>query len=490
MRHLIAEQVLLQEGLSAAHIEIRDDGTIRRIRTIDAGDTHHQAAIVRAREVSAGSGIELLGSRQVLLPGAVDTSVRLSEPGRSRWEGFTTGTMAAALGGVTTLIDAPSGSLPPTTGVAALEAKRRAAAGKTYVDTGFFGGIVPGNTDELEPLWEAGALGFVAHLGGTGLPEFPRVSLIQLREAMQRVRRFGGLIAVHPEEEQSLSSAERGTRRGSRRIRSYSDWAAARPPAAELAGVHGIIDAVRETGCRTHVQEVTTVAAVEAIHGAQQEGLPLSAGTVAHYLCFAAEQIPDASAASFTAYPPIRSAAEREGLWDGLQEGILSVVASGHTPVTKDEKYRHRGDHLSGSRPGVSGLQVSFAAVASAAADRGIGLAEVSRWTATTPARLLGLPKGKITSGHRADFLIFDPEQTHVVSAGGLAHKNPITAYERYEIHGTVVGAVVGGTVLFNAQDATSALRSAGELIHNYGAPAQDSPKVHRRGHLRAVNAS
>ncbi|WP_120003721.1 allantoinase AllB [Nesterenkonia muleiensis] len=473
VRHLIADQVLLEGDVVPAHLEIDHSGAIRRITRLAAGQVSRQAAVVRARDVSGGAGMLVVRPGQIVLPGNVDTHVHINEPGRTSWEGFTTGTMAAALGGATTIVDMPLNSVPPTVDVPSLEFKREAAQGQTYVDVGFWGGIVPGNAEDLEPLWEAGVFGFKCFLLDSGVPEFPPVTPAQLREAMHRVKTFDGLVIVHAEDAKTIDTATTalGLRR---RVTRYAHWAATRPAEAEVTAIEGLLDAVRETGCRTHILHLAAAGALESIQQARDEGLPVTVETCPHYLCFEAEAVPD-GAAEFKCCPPIRDRGNREALWQGLQEGLIDMVVTDHSPATGEEKYRGAPD-LSQAWGGVSGLQVGFAAVASAARDRGIGLEQVSRWMAASTADLVGLSrKGRIAAGHDADFLLYDPAETHVVSAAGLAHKNPISAYDGHEIRGTVVGSILRGTQLFSAQDSSAMLLSAGTLLSGSG-PAARTP--------------
>ncbi len=166
-------RVATPEGLRAAAIHIAGE------RIADVGSFDEVAA-----------GVELVEAGDALVfPGLVDTHVHVNEPGRTEWEGFATATRAAAAGGVTTLLDMPLNSIPPTTGVAALDAKRAAALGRCAVDTGFLGGLVPGNAAELAPLHSAGVFGFKCFLCPSGVDEFPAMSPGELREAVPDARR-------------------------------------------------------------------------------------------------------------------------------------------------------------------------------------------------------------------------------------------------------------------------------------------------------------
>src|SRR5918993_2426046 len=149
--------------------------------------------------LTAGQVVEL-GDDVALLPGLVDTHVHVNEPGRTEWEGFATATRAAAAGGVTTILDMPLNSIPPTTDVAALEVKRKAAEPQAYVDVGFWGGAIPGNLGELRGLHDAGVFGFKCFLLHSGVDEFPHLRPADLDAYLETLRGFDGLMLVHAED--------------------------------------------------------------------------------------------------------------------------------------------------------------------------------------------------------------------------------------------------------------------------------------------------
>ena len=158
-----------------------------------------------------------LAADEVLLPGLVDTHVHVNEPGRTDWEGFATATRAAAAGGVTTILDMPLNSLPPTIDAAALAAKRAAAAGQIAVDVGFWGGAVPGSAGELPGLHRDGVFGFKVFLADSGVPEFPPLDRPGLDEVMARAAELGSLVIVHAEDAATLATAAEPHHHGNNR---------------------------------------------------------------------------------------------------------------------------------------------------------------------------------------------------------------------------------------------------------------------------------
>ncbi len=371
----------------------------------------------------------------VLLPGLVDTHVHVNEPGRTEWEGFASATRAAAAGGVTTIVDMPLNSLPPTVDVHALRAKRAAADGQCVVDVGFWGGAIPGNRDALQGLHDAGVFGFKCFLLDSGVPEFPPLGPAELAEHLTVLAGFDGLLLVHAEDGSAVGPAHGNT---------YRDFLASRPPQAEDLAIARVIEAARRTGARAHVVHLSSADAVPLIRQARRDGVRITAETCPHYLVFSAEEIPD-GATQYKCCPPIREADNRELLWRGLAEGVLDVVVSDHSPCTPDLKRLDAGD-FGLAWGGIAGLQLGLPAVWTEARRRGHTLVDVVRWMAEGPARLAGLPrKGRIAVGYDADFCVFAPDDTFVVDPATLRHKNPVTPYAGRPLAGVVRGTWLRG---------------------------------------------
>ncbi|TDD24658.1 allantoinase AllB [Kribbella turkmenica] len=369
----------------------------------------------------------VLAGDEVLMPGLVDSHVHVNDPGRTEWEGFTSATRAAAAGGVTTIIDMPLNSIPPTCDVPALELKRKTAASQAYVDVGFWGGAIPGNLAQLRPLHDAGVFGFKCFLLHSGVDEFPALDQAELEPVMREIAGFDGVLIVHAEDAHRIDQAPApdGT--------SYLAFLRSRPREAEGAAVARVIETARRTGCRVHILHVSSADVLPMIARARDNGVPITAETCPHYLTFTAEEIPD-GATQYKCCPPIREAANRELLWDGLRAGVIDLVVSDHSPSTADLKRLDTGD-FGVAWGGIASLQLGLPAVWTEARKRGFTLPDVARWMCQAP----GVPgKGRIEAGYDADFSMFAPEDTFVVDAGTLHHKNAITPYDGRTLDGVV----------------------------------------------------
>lgn len=389
---------------------------------------------------SALSGTEVLdlAPDEVLLPGLVDTHVHVNEPGRTDWEGFATATRAAAAGGVTTIVDMPLNCLPPTTDVAALTAKRDRAARAAFVDVGFWGGAVPGNTGELSAMHDAGVLGFKCFLIDSGVPEFPPLERAEFGRDLQVLAALDALMIVHAEDPGVIAAAP------APRGRRYADFLASRPPAAESEAIAGVIDAAARTGARVHILHLSDADALPMIAAARADGVRLSVETCPHYLTLDAEHVAD-GATAYKCCPPIRDAANQGRLWQGLSQGLIDIVVTDHSPSTPELKELASGD-FGLAWGGIASLQLGLALTWTHARARGFTLAQVSRWMSYAPAELVGLDrKGAIEAGRDADLAVFAPEQSFTVDPETLHHKNPITPYSGQHLTGLVRRTLLAG---------------------------------------------
>jgi len=428
-----SERVVLPQGVRPATIVVHDG------RIAAVGDYGERPA--GAREMDVGA--------QIVIPGLVDTHVHINDPGRAEWEGFEHATRAAAAGGVTTLVDMPLNSVPPTTSVAGLEKKREAARGRCYVDVGFWGGVVAGNALDLAPLAAAGVLGFKCFLTPSGVEEFGHVSEADLREALPLVAALHLPLLAHAELpallEDPLAPAD-GIARDPRR---YSTWLNSRPDASECAAIEMLARLAVEFGARIHIVHLATANALPAIRSARAAGAALTVETCPHYLTLAAEDIVD-GATAFKCAPPIRSRDNRERLWTALTAGAIDLIATDHSPAPPALKHLDDGDFVR-AWGGIASLQLGLSIVWTGAAERGIPVERVAAWLAERPARLAGLAtKGAIAVGRDADLVVWDPDQETIVDARSLQHRHPITPYDGRRLRGGVVTTILRGQTVFD----------------------------------------
>ncbi|QSQ23653.1 allantoinase AllB [Pyxidicoccus parkwayensis] len=390
------------------------------------------AAVVAPSEIPAGLPVTDVGDK-VVMPGVVDSHAHINEPGRTEWEGFETATRAAAAGGITTVVDMPLNSLPPTTTLDALKLKASTAEGRCMVDHAFWGGVIPGNADQLEALIDAGISGFKCFLCPSGVDEFPHSDRAVLDVAMPVLARRGVPLIVHAELESPV-------RRGAAQAdpRTYRGYLESRPKRWENDAIRMMVELARKHGTRVHIVHLSSAEALPILRDARREGLPVSVETCPHYLSFTAEEIQD-GATHFKCAPPIREADNRERLWTGLAQGDIELVVSDHSPCTPALKHLEKGD-FGAAWGGIASLQLSLPAVWTEARKRGLGLEQLVRWMCEAPAKLVGLEgvKGALVPGADADLVVFDAEASFPVEASRLLHRHPITPYAGRTLYGVV----------------------------------------------------
>jgi allantoinase len=392
--------------------------------------------------VPGGEVIDL-DDESVVMPGLVDTHVHINSPGRTEWEGFKNATLAAAAGGVTTLIDMPLNSIPPTTTLAGFKTKLETAANDCFVDVGFWGGVVPGNTAELAPMFEAGVVGFKCFLVPSGVDEFPHVTEEDLREAMPELTRLGALLIVHAE----LPGPMRDP---AGMADDYQTFLASRPREAENEAVQLMIRLSQEFGTRVHIVHLSSAEAVPMLREAQAAGVAITAETCPHYLHFAAEEVP-AGATEFKCCPPIRESENREELWQGLADGTIDFVVSDHSPCPGDMKLRESGDFVN-AWGGIASLQLRLPIIWTEARRRGFSLQDVTKWLCANPARQVSMQtrKGAIAIGNDADLVVWNVEEQFTVAARALYHRHKITPYDGEVLSGVVQKTFLRGRKIYD----------------------------------------
>jgi allantoinase len=369
-----------------------------------------------ARETIDATGLHVL-------PGVVDAHVHLNDPGRADWEGWDTGTAALAAGGATTCVDMPLNAHPPTVDAAAFDAKRAAAEGAARVDFALWGGIVPGNLDELAGLAERGVVGFKAFMSGSGIDDFEAADDLTLYEGMARAAQLGLPVLVHAENDAITAAlAARALAAGRTEMR---DWLDSRPVVAETEAIARAIAFAEDTGCSLHVVHVSTGRGVALVAEARGRGVDVTCETCPHYLVLDAADAERLGTVAKCA-PPLRPAAEVDALWAALADGSLPMVASDHSPAPPALK---RGDAFT-AWGGIAGAQTLLALTLDAALARGLDPAVVVAAASAFPARRFRLAgKGGLAPGADADLVLADLAADETIAPGRLLQRHPITPF-------------------------------------------------------------
>jgi allantoinase len=435
----VSKRVVTPAGIRSVAVMV-EQGRITGLR--DSGEIPSDASVI-----DCGS--------HVLLPGLVDAHTHINEPGRTEWEGFETATRAAAAGGFTTLVDMPLNCLPATTTVAALEAKRAAAKGKCTVDWSAWGGVSERNAAHLEPLAAAGVRGFKCFLADPGIDGFARVDEAELRAAAPHIARTGLPLLTHAELPGPIRSAAAALSQTD--WRRYASWLASRPDEAEVEAIRLMLRLCEEYGFRLHIVHLATAKAIPDLRRARDKGISVTVETCPHYLYFAAEKISDGSTLHKCA-PPIRSAANREALWEALREGVIDLIATDHSPCPPAMKRLDEGSFQT-AWGGIASLSVALPVVWSGMSSRGFTLGDLARWMSAKPAALPGIDhcKGAIAVGRDADFVLFDPDAEIDVTAEALYIRHLVSPYIGERLRGKVLATWMRGKKVFEGDSFTAA---------------------------------
>jgi len=425
--------VILPEGEREAWVLI-DNGIIKDIVTA----------------LPSSNDVELteLGNK-ILMPGIIDTHVHINEPGRTEWEGFDTATKSAIAGGLTALVDMPLNSSPVTTSAKAFDEKLKAAAGKLHTSVGFWGGIVPGNDNEIEPLIKKGVLGFKAFLTHSGIDDFPNATEEDLRKAMPIIARHKLPLLVHCELTDS-KERETNNEQPATRNDSYTNYLNSRPKKWEDDAIAIMIRLCAEFNCRTHIVHLSSANSLQQIAEAKQRGLPLTVETGQHYLYFNAEDILDGQT-QFKCAPPIREKENNDQLWQALKDGLINFVATDHSPATPSLKEIESGDFMK-AWGGIASIQFALPVLWTAAKKRDGNFSDIVRWLCENPAKLAGLEnrKGKIAIGYDADLVVVNEEKSFTVDEACCHHKHKVSPYMGETLYGVVEQTYLAGEKVYD----------------------------------------
>ncbi|KAL7593694.1 allantoinase [Lactuca sativa] len=393
----------------------------------------------------------------VLMPGLIDVHAHLDDPGRAEWEGFPSGTKAAAAGGITTLIDMPLNNFPSTVSEETLKLKKEAAKGRIYVNVGFWGGLVPENAFNasiLEGLLNAGALGLKSFMCPSGINDFPMTDATHIKEGLSVLAKYKRPLLVHAEKQQELELTDGGDD-----PRSYSTYLKTRPASWEETAIRELLTVAKDTriggpaeGAHVHIVHLSdSRSSLELIKEAKNNGDSVTVETCPHYLAFSAEKIPDGDT-RFKCSPPIRDASNKEKLWEALMGGDIDMLSSDHSPSAPELKLFEEGDFLR-AWGGISSLQFVLPVTWSYGLRYGVTLEKLVSWWSEKPAKLAGQDlKGEIAIGKHADIVVWEPEKEFDLDENHTVHvKHPsISAYMGSRLAGKVLATFVNGNLVFD----------------------------------------
>jgi len=427
--------VVLPDAVARLDIGIRDGKIAELEAELDPAD--------------ADGSVDVSGCH--VLPGMIDAHVHLNEPGNGHWEGFETGSAALAAGGCTTYIDMPLNGVPPAVTAMALRRKAELAAGRSAVDYAFWGGLMPGRLHELKDLMAAGAVAFKAFMsepGGAGEERFRASDDCTLYEGMARIAELGGLLAVHAEND-AITSGLAAKFRAEGRV-SARDYAASRPPEAELEAVHRALFFAERTGCRVHFVHISTAEALRMIDAAKRRGVDASAETCPHYLLLTLDDLERIGPVAKCA-PPLRDEAERERMWRMLADGFIDFISSDHSPCPADWKTVGPDGSFFDVWGGIAAAQSSLELMTGEGLRRGLTLPAIAKLLADGPARRFGLSrKGRIAPGFDADLAVVDLNRSYVLERDHLLQSHKHSPYVGWTIRCKVMKTFVRGRLVYD----------------------------------------
>ncbi|XP_065880138.1 allantoinase [Euphorbia lathyris] len=443
---LTSERIVTPDGVISGAVEIKEGKIVSIVKKEDLQGYSKVGQIIDYGEA-------------VVMPGLIDVHVHLDDPGRAEWEGFPSGTKAAAAGGITTLIDMPLNSDPSTVSVETLRLKLEAAENNIHVDVGFWGGLVPENAynaSALEALLSAGVLGLKSFMCPSGINDFPMTNASHIKEGLSVLAKYRRPLLVHAEmqQEDPESYAEDGVNDP----RHYSTYLRTRPPSWEEAAIRELLTLSKDTriggpaeGAHLHIVHLSdSGSSLQLLKEAKRSGDSVTIETCPHYLAFSAEEIRDGDT-RFKCSPPIRDAANKEALWKALLKGDIDMLSSDHSPTTPEFKLLNEGDFLK-AWGGISSLQFMLPVTWTHGRKYGVTLEQLALWWSERPAKLAGQDsKGAIKVGKHADIVIWEPNvEFHLNNDLPIFLKHhSISAYMGNKLSGKVLATFVRGNLVY-----------------------------------------
>lgn len=376
-----------------------------------------------------------------MLPGLVDVHVHFREPGLEYKEDFYTGSLAAAVGGVTTVLDMPNTDPPVSTGERLLH-KRTLAEGKSHVDFGLFGVILQDNVEELNGLYENGAIGFKLFMGETtGGNQCPDDGAIFA--AFRRAADLGVVVGVHAENNPVLQLLKRELKQSGRR--DSIAHLESRPPFVEAEAVARAISLSEAAGNRLHIHHLSTIEGEELASRAKRRGVPVTCESlIAHLLL-------DDSAYELYGNliqlnPPIRAREHLDHLWRSIDANRIDCVATDHAPHSQAEQKR---ENVWDGVGGFIGVETLLPLLLNCVAEGSLSLEKMVQLASENPARIYGLypKKGSLAVEADADIALVDLSAPHQLSNSLLHSKHAISPYDGWVCRGRPVATYLRGVL-------------------------------------------
>ncbi|PLT32676.1 allantoinase [Bacillus sp. V5-8f] len=427
--HIVTEHSIVQGDIAIKHGKITD--------------------IMVGKPLNAEAESEIDAKGLHVFPGLIDSHVHFNEPGRTEWEGLETGSRGLAAGGITSFIDMPLNSTPPTINRKNLALKKAAADRKSIVNARFWGGLVPENLNDLRDLFEDGVLGFKAFMSPSGIADFNHVDDVTIYKGMKEIAKLGSLLAVHAES--TVICEQLAQEKIAEGKTSARDFTASRPIISEIEAVRRIITYAEATGCKLHIVHASSRKVVEVINEAKQRGVDVTVETCPHYLSLTVKDLEEKGGIA-KCCPPLRDDSEVEDLWKAVANGEIDVIASDHSPAPPHMKEIKNGDYFN-AWGGISGAQSTLNILLTEGHfKRGLPLEKIAQLTAANPAKLFGMfpNKGTIKAGSDADLAIVNLNESFDLQKEDLFYRHQQSPYIGKTFKGKVMTTLVNGEVVFH----------------------------------------
>jgi allantoinase len=412
--------------------------------------------VARGENLRGSATEEFDATSLVVFPGAIDAHVHFNEPGRTEWEGFASGSRAAARGGTTTIFEMPLNAHPPTLDGPSFDLKLEVARKSSVVDFGLWGGLVPGNLEQLKILRDRGVVGLKAFMCTSGISDFPSVDLSTLRKGMRIATDLNMLVAVHAESEEMTKRLTDETLAAGHE--SIADYLKSRPIAAELEAIRQAIGLASETGCRLHIVHVSNGTGVEIIANARSKGVDVTCETCPHYLVLTETDLAEIGPMAKCA-PPLRSRDEQEHLWRSL-DGV-TTIGSDHSPSPPEMKQRVNFFEVWG---GISGGQHLLPLLFDAAPSHSLSNDRIGELISSNVAQRFRIrDKGGIQIGKDADLTFLAPNENEEISQETLEYRHRQTPYLGRRLRGRLVRTILRGQTIFDHGRIVT--KSPGQLV-------------------------